>query len=169
MRSTVWHLQAVVNYLKRQSQIVPLGYTTKRQAATTIALATIDIPEDSRVTLYDAVKDRTTDLLTSDYTFNTETGTFDNRFTLHINKSTTDCNQIFNPNLVVRQEGRNLVVEGVVAGEDLTLFHVSGKCMAHFSADNTTVPLRFDFGYVPAAYRQRCGESTINNNLEDKK
>jgi hypothetical protein len=148
----------VVNYLKRQSQIVPLGYTTQTAGSYTIALANNDIPEDSRVTLYDAVKDRTTDLLTSDYTFNTETGTFDNRFTLYINKSTTDCNQIFNPNLVVRQEGRNLVVEGVVAGEDLTLFHVSGKCMAHFSADNTTVTF---YDLTSGMYLLRTGNDVV--------
>jgi hypothetical protein len=148
----------VVNYLKRQSQIVPLGYTTQTAGSYTIALANNDIPEDSRVTLYDAVKDRTTDLLTSDYTFNTETGTFDNRFTLYINKSTTDCNQIFNPNLVVRQEGRNLVVEGVVAGEDLTLFHVSGKCIAHFSADNTTVTF---YDLTSGMYLLRTGNDVV--------
>ncbi len=148
----------VVNYLKRQSQIVPLGYTTQTAGSYTIALANNDIPEDSRVTLYDAVKDRTTDLLTSDYTFNTETGTFDNRFTLYINKSTTDCNQIFNPNLVVRQEGRNLVVEGVVAGEDLTLFHISGKCMAHFSADNTTVTF---YDLTSGMYLLRTGNDVV--------
>jgi hypothetical protein len=148
----------VVNYLKRQSQIVPLGYTTQTAGSYTIALANNDIPEDSRVTLYDAVKNRTTDLLTSDYTFNTETGTFDNRFTLYINKSTTDCNQIFNPNLVVRQEGRNLVVEGVVAGEDLTLFHVSGKCIAHFSADNTTVTF---YDLTSGMYLLRTGNDVV--------
>jgi len=76
--------------------------------------------------------------MADNYTFTTEAGTFDSRFTLYIYKTTTGCTQAINPEWIIRQEEQNLIIENVTSGDKLQLFHISGKCVAQITADNTT-------------------------------
>ncbi|NCA78828.1 MAG: hypothetical protein EOM76_01350 [Sphingobacteriia bacterium] len=127
------------NNIKKQNQTVALGYYTTTAGTHTISIAQKDVPEDSRVILYDAVTDKSTDMMADNYTFTTEAGTFDSRFTLYIYKTTTGCTQAINPEWIIRQEEQNLIIENVTSGDKLQLFHISGKCVAQITADNTTV------------------------------
>jgi hypothetical protein len=129
----------VFNNIKKQNQTVALGYYTTTAGTHTISIAQKDVPEDSRVILYDAVTDKSTDMMADNYTFTTEAGTFDSRFTLYIYKTTTGCTQAINPEWIIRQEEQNLIIENVTSGDKLQLFHISGKCVAQITADNTTV------------------------------
>ena len=82
-------------------QSIPLGYRTNKSGSVTIALdASADMSDAEMVLLYDAVTGMTTNLLLTDYVFETETGTFDARFTITITPkqgATTDCEEVMLP------------------------------------------------------------------------
>ena len=82
-------------------QSIPLGYRTNKSGSVTIALdASADMSDAEMVLLYDAVTGMTTNLLLTDYVFETETGTFDARFTITITPkqgTTTDCEEVMLP------------------------------------------------------------------------
>ena len=82
-------------------QSIPLGYRTNKSGSVTIALdASTDMSDAEMVLLYDAVTGMTTNLLLTDYVFETETGTFDARFTITITPkqgATTDCEEVMLP------------------------------------------------------------------------
>lgn len=82
-------------------QSIPLGYRTNKSGSVTIALdASVDMSDAEMVLLYDAVTGMTTNLLLTDYVFETETGTFDARFTITITPkqgATTDCEEVMLP------------------------------------------------------------------------
>ena len=82
-------------------QSIPLGYRTNKSGSVTIALdASADMSDAEMVLLYDAVTGMTTNLLLTDYVFESETGTFDARFTITITPkqgTTTDCEEVMMP------------------------------------------------------------------------
>lgn len=82
-------------------QSIPLGYRTNKSGSVTIALdASADMSDAEMVLLYDAVTGMTTNLLLTDYVFESETGTFDARFTITITPkqgATTDCKEVMMP------------------------------------------------------------------------
>ena len=82
-------------------QAIPLGYRTNKSGSVTIALdASADMSDAEMVLLYDAVTGMTTNLLINSYTFETEVGTHDARFTITITPkqgATTDCEEVMMP------------------------------------------------------------------------
>ena len=82
-------------------QAIPLGYRTNKSGSVTIALdASADMSDAEMVLLYDAVTGMTTNLLINSYTFETEMGTHDARFTITITPkqgATTDCEEVMMP------------------------------------------------------------------------
>ena len=82
-------------------QSIPLGYRTNKSGSVTIALdASADMSDAEMVLLYDAVTGMTTNLLINSYTFETEMGTHDARFTITITPkqgATTDCEEVMMP------------------------------------------------------------------------
>lgn len=125
---SISHNHLIFNDLKKQSQSISLGYATQSAGQFTIRLTNKTLfPDDSRVSLLDKTNNTTTDLLLSDYQFTSETGTFDNRFILNINKTTTSVTQPVNLNMLVWQENQTLIVENLPNDEPVMLYHVSGK------------------------------------------
>ena len=82
-------------------QAIPLGYRARQAGSVTIALdASADMSDAEMVLLYDAVTGMTTNLLLTDYVFESETGTFDARFTITITPkqgATTGCEEVMLP------------------------------------------------------------------------
>ena len=82
-------------------QAIPLGYRARQAGSVTIALdASADMLDAEMVLLYDAVTGMTTNLLLTDYVFESETGTFDARFTITITPkqgATTGCEEVMLP------------------------------------------------------------------------
>ena len=82
-------------------QAIPLGYRARQAGSVTIALdASADMSDAEMVLLYDAVTGMTTNLLINSYTFETEVGTHDARFTVMITPkqgATTGCEEVMLP------------------------------------------------------------------------
>ena len=82
-------------------QAIPLGYRTNKSGSVTIALdASADMLDAEMVLLYDAVTGMSTNLLINSYTFETEMGTYDARFTVMITPkqgATTGCEEVMLP------------------------------------------------------------------------
>ena len=83
-------------------QAIPLGYRARQAGSVTIELSNTATGMDdvASVLLYDQVTGLTTDLLVNAYTFETEVGTHDARFTVMITPkqgATTGCEEVILP------------------------------------------------------------------------
>ena len=83
-------------------QAIPLGYRARQAGSVTIELSNTatGMNDVASVLLYDQVTGLTTDLLVNAYTFETEVGTHDARFTVMITPkqgATTGCEEVMLP------------------------------------------------------------------------
>ncbi|NCA78737.1 MAG: hypothetical protein EOM76_00870 [Sphingobacteriia bacterium] len=116
----------IFNDIKKQSQDVVLGYSTIIAGEFSIALTQKKlIPDNARVTLEDKSNGKHVDLSTQNYIFHSESGTFDNRFVLHIDKLTTGVALLNNSNIV--QIGNALIINNLLEKSPVVLYHVSGR------------------------------------------
>jgi hypothetical protein len=112
-------------------QAIPLGYRARQAGSVTIELSNTATGMDdvASVLLYDQVTGLTTDLLVNAYTFETEVGTHDARFTVMITPkqgATTGCEELMLPTdgtykflrngqLYINHRGTVYTVEGRVS------------------------------------------------------
>lgn len=114
--------------LTKGSQDVSLGYKAAENGEYTIELTSLDkIPAEASVVLEDKNTGEFINLRGNKHTFNTASGTFDNRFVLHINKATTEIVTTQGDHVLVINHANAIEVSNLNAGTDIALYHVSGK------------------------------------------
>lgn len=113
---------------------VPLGYKSTIAGSYSIRLSMFDgLFETQNVYLEDTLLGVVHDLRQSDYTFNTEIGSFDTRFVLrYTTESLGTENPVFNENTVIvyKNEQGLHVTSGNVMMENVTIFDIRGRQIA---------------------------------------
>jgi hypothetical protein len=121
---------------------IPLAYKTTVATSYTIRLSQFDgLFENQDIYLEDQLLNIIHNLKDSDYTFNTEVGTFENRFVLRYTNSTLgiDTPSFSENTVVVYRNGQGLFVSsGVVAMSQVSVFDIRGRLLADQKQVNAT-------------------------------
>ncbi len=125
------------NHLKRENRIVDLGGYMVNAGEYTISM--MDNGE-ALVVLIDNYTGESVDLTADSYTFTTEKGSLDGRFSLvisYVEKDvTTEIGNEMAGDLVVSNNGGLVVVDGLSVGSVVWIYDAVGHCVNRFVADS---------------------------------
>jgi hypothetical protein len=129
-----------INERPLEDGIVRLGYYAGETGKYT--LSGNSATGDQNVLLIDKSLNISTDLNQTDYTFDSETGTFNDRFELHISENATALKENIRPASSVSVSERNAVIQ-TKAGNLIAIYTVDGRIIKELRAVNNTtrVPL----------------------------
>jgi hypothetical protein len=123
--------------LKRENRVVDLGGYMVNAGEYTISM--MDNGE-ALVVLIDNYTGESVDLTTDSYTFTTEKGSLDGRFSLvisYVEKDvTTEIGNEMAGDLVVSNNGGLVVVDGLSVGSVVWIYDAVGRCVNRFVADS---------------------------------
>lgn len=124
------------NYLKKEDCVVELGGYVVNAGEYTISLTDNGA---SSIVLIDNYTGESVDLTFEDYTFTTEKGSLDGRFTLaisYIEKDvTTEIGTENVGNILVLNYNDLVVVEGLTIGNHVWIYDAVGRCVSSFVAE----------------------------------
>ena len=125
------------NYLKKEDCVVELGGYVINAGEYTISLTDNGA---SSIVLIDNYTGESVDLTFEDYTFTTEKGSLDGRFTLaisYIEKDvTTEIGTENVGNILVSNYNDLVVIDGLNIGNHVWIYDAVGRCVSSFVADN---------------------------------
>ncbi len=125
------------NHLKRENRVVDLGGYMVNAGEYTISM--MDNGE-ALVVLIDNYTGESVDLTTDSYTFTTEKGSLDGRFSLvisYVEKDvTTEIGNEMAGDLVVSNNGGLVVVDGLSVGSVVWIYDAVGRCVNRFVVDS---------------------------------
>ena len=105
---------------------------------------------EASVVLIDSYTGESVDLTVDNYTFTTEKGSLDGRFSIAISYAEKDLNtNVGNEmagDLVVSNNGGLIVVDGLSVGADVWIFDAVGRCVDRFVADGECHELNIGTG-----------------------
>ena len=121
---------------------VKLGFSTEIAGTFEITIDHMDglFAEGQEIYLVDNLTDTTYNLQEGDYSFTSETGTFENRFEIiyTIEALDTDVPQITKNEVVVYQQGKTVNIQSPQTIESVTVYDMVGKTLyTNNKVDNT--------------------------------
>ncbi|MFT3794758.1 T9SS sorting signal type C domain-containing protein [Flavobacterium sp.] len=112
------------------STSIPLGYNALMAGAYTISLAQFDgLFEGQNIFIYDNETGITADLKMYPYTFNTTTGTFNNRFELRFTEGMLQTETFTADHIMVAANEAQLSIRSAVALDTVTVADLSGRVL----------------------------------------
>ncbi|OQX97266.1 MAG: hypothetical protein B6I20_13000 [Bacteroidetes bacterium 4572_117] len=134
-----------------QEKIIPLGYTVSESANYTISfIQKENIPENAKVCLEDTKLNKFIDINKGDeYSFDTEPGTFNDRFKIFINKNTNTGitkKEYSGDSMKIYNYGKTLYLnfDKDDIGGDLSIFDILGNTIDHFKIKQTKYAITVD-------------------------
>ena len=129
------------------SDVIPVGYKSLAAGTYTVKLSNFDgLFDQQNIYLEDTLLNVIHNLKQSDYTFTTEAGTFDNRFSVVFTDASLGVNDpTFNANEVVvykNNENNFVIVTGNQVMENVKVFDLRGRLLCEqkaINANQTTV------------------------------
>ena len=144
-----------------------IGYYTKTAGSTTISANASQAPGLSKLLLTDYGTNpvTVTDLLTSNYVFNTAAGTINNRFTISAQKIST-INQVEKQSdeLVLKTQNGKLMIENLNPNSDIRVFDALGKLLINKKSTSNVLTLNIQAEGIYSIQIQ-CGANVFNRKI----
>ncbi len=135
------------NHLKKENCVVELGGYVVNAGEYTISL--IDNGASS-IVLIDNYTGESVDLSIENYTFTTEKGSLDGRFSVaisYIEKDvTTQINDEIIGNITISNNKGTILIDGLNIGDNIWIYDTVGRCVNHFVANNNQKELNIETG-----------------------
>lgn len=125
---------------------IPLGYSTTIAGTFSIGLAQFDgLFSAQQIYVYDYVSGTLHDLKTGDYTFSTESGTYNTRFELRFVDSALQTQNFTADHIMIAAGNSKLEIEAATIIESVTVMDLSGRKIYEQNAINATSFMASDF------------------------
>jgi hypothetical protein len=151
-------IQCAINERPLLNGLIPLGFYAGKSGDYSLRIPSMAENADLKIELIDKMLSRETDMLNSDYHFNSSAGTFNERFVLRIAKVISG-NQETDPtrNYVALSNGRLMIHTQV--GTSVTIFNIQGMQITKLTAETTNIYLALPKG----AYLVQIGEELFKS------
>lgn len=137
-----------------QNDIVPLGYSVTTAGDYNIAIDHMDGVFENNQTVYlkDKLLNVVHDIKANPYSFNTASGTFDNRFEIVFNANALGTGDLEGNNAVAYVKDNQLHIESVVNIKEIVIYELSGKKINTITNNDLDTSLSTAFNYPNGVY-----------------
>lgn len=137
-----------------QNDVVPIGYSITTAGDYTIAIDHMDGVFENNQTVY--LKDKLLNVVhnikANPYSFNTASGTFDNRFEIVFNANALGTGDLEGNNAVAYVKDNQLHIESVVNIKEILIYELSGKKINTITNNDLDTSLSTAFNYPNGVY-----------------
>ncbi|WP_396195292.1 PKD-like domain-containing protein, partial [Flavobacterium sp.] len=147
-----------------QNDVVPLGYSVNSAGEYNIAIDHTDgiFENNQAVYLRDKLLNVVHDIKANSYSFNTATGTFDNRFEIVFNANTLGNGDLETNNAIAYVKDNQLHIEAMVNIKEIVIYELSGKKLNTITNTELDSALSTTFNYPNGVYVVKV---TLENNM----
>jgi len=147
-----------------QNDVVPLGYSVTTAGDYNIAIDHMDgvFENNQNVYLKDKLLNVIHDIKANPYSFNTSSGTFDNRFEIVYNANALGTGDLEGNNATAYVKDNQLHIESIVNIKEIVIYELSGKKLNTVVNDELDAALSTTFNYPNGVYLIKV---TLENDL----